>query len=165
MTDTVLKRRPFLLGAGAAGLLATGSSMALAQTRRATGIALPVTGIASTGQQVLGTFTPSAAVVQNGQLFLQGLLQLAGGVTQQVLMPVANAVQSTCTILDLQLGPLDLNLLGLRIQLDQVNLLITAQRGGGLLGDLLCAIAGLLSGGSPLTAIAGLLTQLLRAFG
>jgi hypothetical protein len=53
-----------------------------------------------------------------------------------------------CTILDLTLGPLDLNLLGLMIHLDPVHLLITAQRGGGILGDLLCGLAG----GAPVPA-------------
>jgi hypothetical protein len=51
-------------------------------------------------------------------------------------------VGQICTILDLRLGPLDLNLLGLMIHLDPVHLLITAQRGGGILGDLLCGLAG-----------------------
>ena len=49
---------------------------------------------------------------------------------------------TVCTILDLVLGPLDLNLLGLLVHLDRVRLTITAVRGGGLLGDLLCGIAG-----------------------
>jgi hypothetical protein len=47
-----------------------------------------------------------------------------------------------CTILDLTLGPLDLNLLGLMIHLDVVHLKITAVPGGGILGDLLCSLAG-----------------------
>jgi hypothetical protein len=48
-----------------------------------------------------------------------------------------------CSILHLELGPLDLNLLGLQVHLDQVVLDITADPTGGLLGDLLCALAGL----------------------
>jgi hypothetical protein len=47
-----------------------------------------------------------------------------------------------CPILDLILGPLDLNLLGLLIHLDRVHLTITAERGGGVLGDLFCSLAG-----------------------
>jgi hypothetical protein len=47
-----------------------------------------------------------------------------------------------CPILDLVLGPLDLNLLGLMIHLDRVHLTITARQGGGILGDLLCSLAG-----------------------
>ena len=43
-----------------------------------------------------------------------------------------------CTVLDLTLGPLDLNLLGLMVHLDTVHLLITADSGGGILGSLLC---------------------------
>jgi hypothetical protein len=62
---------------------------------------------------------------------------------------------ATCQILNLTLGPLDLNLLGLMIHLNQVHLVIMAQAGGGLLGDLLCSIANLLNGG-----LSGILNQL-----
>jgi len=47
----------------------------------------------------------------------------------------------TCEVLDLVLGPLNLNLLGLVVQLNRVHLSITAIRGGGLLGDLFCGLA------------------------
>ena len=47
-----------------------------------------------------------------------------------------------CDVLDLILGPLDLNLLGLMVHLDRLRLTITAERGGGLLGDLFCSLAG-----------------------
>jgi len=53
-----------------------------------------------------------------------------------------------CSILDLTLGPLDLNLLGLIVHLDQVHLTITADSEGGILGQLLCGIGGG-GGGSP----------------
>jgi len=45
-----------------------------------------------------------------------------------------------CPILDLTLGPLDLNLLGLLVHLDQVHLTITADSEGGLLGQLLAGL-------------------------
>jgi hypothetical protein len=51
-----------------------------------------------------------------------------------------------CSILDLTLGPLDLNLLGLIVHLDQVHLTITADSEGGILGSLLCPG---IAGGSP----------------
>jgi hypothetical protein len=47
-----------------------------------------------------------------------------------------------CSILDLTLGPLDLNLLGLMVHLDQVHLTITADSEGGILGQLLCGLGG-----------------------
>ena len=44
--------------------------------------------------------------------------------------------------------PLDLDLLGLQVHLDRVVLDIVAQTGAGnLLGNLLCAVTGLLDGG------------------
>jgi len=73
---------------------------------------------------------------------------------------------STCEILNLQLGPLDLNLLGLLVHLDQINLQITAEQApGNLLGNLLCAVAHLLDGGSPLGGLAALLNRILRILG
>jgi|1186.fasta_scaffold139079_1 hypothetical protein len=56
---------------------------------------------------------------------------------------------AVCTVLDLTLGPLDLNLLGLMVHLgggdtgnDPVHLTITADPTKGLLGSLLCSLAG-----------------------
>jgi hypothetical protein len=79
---------------------------------------------------------------------------------------------ATCEILDLTLGPLDLDLLGLVVHLDTVHLNITAESGpGNLLGNLLCAVAGLLDGpttggiGGILNQIVGLLNQILGQLG
>jgi hypothetical protein len=74
---------------------------------------------------------------------------------------MVSAMQTGCEILDLQLGPLDLTLLGLHIFLDEVNLEITAIPGGGLLGDLLCAVNNLLNPLGALSQIANLLNQIL----
>jgi hypothetical protein len=76
-----------------------------------------------------------------------GLDDGVAGFQLQVAPGLAQAGQ-VCTILDLTLGPIDLNLLGLMIHLDRVHLRITAVRGGGILGDLLCGLAG----GSPVPA-------------
>ena len=70
----------------------------------------------------------------------------------------------TCPILHLELGPLDLNLLGLRVQLNQVILDVTAERGpGNLLGNLLCAVAGLLDGVNLGQVLGNLLQNLIDA--
>jgi hypothetical protein len=71
---------------------------------------------------------------------------------------------TACPVLHLELGPLDLNLLGLRVQLNQVVLDITAVPGpGNLLGNLLCAIAGLLNGVDLSGVLGDLLQRLLAA--
>jgi hypothetical protein len=76
-----------------------------------------------------------------------------------VTVPVT--VTGTCQILHLELGPLDLNLLGLMVHLNQVVLDITAQSGpGNLLGNLLCAVAHLLDDNAATTALANLLNQI-----
>ena len=78
----------------------------------------------------------------------------------------AVAEQPACDVLHLVLGPLDLNLLGLRIQLNQVVLDITAVPGAGnLLGNLLCAIVGILDPPGPLGQLVALLNGLLALLG
>jgi hypothetical protein len=77
-------------------------------------------------------------------------------------MPVAALAAQTCPILHLDLGPLDLNLLGLVVHLDEVVLDLSAEAApGNLLGNLLCAVTHLLDGGGALTAIANLLNHIL----
>jgi hypothetical protein len=135
---------------------------------------VPVAGSTADGGTASGALAISRFVVRDGELAAVGTLTatitdaagaVVGTVTQQVTVPVT-VQQSVCTILELTLGPLDLNLLGLRVQLDEVHLLITAERGpGNLLGNLLCAIAGLLDGGGPLNGVVALLNQVLRVLG
>ena len=69
----------------------------------------------------------------------------------------------SCTILTLDLGPLNLDLLGLHVALNEVNLLIEAIPGASaLLGNLLCAIAGLLDPGGFLPGVLGQIATLLN---
>jgi hypothetical protein len=160
------------------GLLATMAvtvSPAAAAKPTAGPITVPVTSSAvagATGLVTNATFTLQRFAVQNGQLVAVGTLtatvtDLAGNVigtiTQTVRLPVN--LTGTCRILELTLGPIDLDLLGLQVHLDQVHLTIDAQSGPGqLLGNLLCAVAGLLDSGSPL-ALNQLVTLLNRILG
>lgn len=152
-------------------LAATGaSSVAIGQGRSPSGISVPVSGVAkATGQEFFGTFSPSNAVAgTDGKAYLQGTLRIAGAGARQVLMPVAlptataglAAAAATCNVLNLVLGPLHLNLLGLEVDLAQVVLNITANPAGGLLGQLLCALAG----GLPLADFLSILNQILDLF-
>jgi hypothetical protein len=57
------------------------------------------------------------------------------------LRATTSAVGPTCNVLDLVLGPLNLNLLGLQVDLNQVHLTATADPTGGVLGALFCGLA------------------------
>lgn len=80
---------------------------------------------------------------------------------------VINAANANvCQILNLTLGPLHLNLLGLVVNLNRVHLRITAVRGpGNLLGNLLCAVAHLLDGAAPAANKASLLNDVVGTLG
>lgn len=82
-------------------------------------------------------------------------------------LPVTNATtKNVCKILNLTLGPLHLNLLGLVVNLNKVHLTITAVRGpGNLLGNLLCAVAHLLDGTAPAAKKAALLNDVAGTLG
>jgi hypothetical protein len=140
------------------------------------GNAIPITGTYAGGKFV-GTFDISRFVVQDGRIFAIGVIKgtltqttgpfaqaaavsQSGTTATNVMMPVA--ASGNCDILHLELGPLDLDLLGLLVHLDRVVLDISAQSGAGnLLGNLLCAITNLLNGPSLGQQLANLLNQLL----
>jgi len=138
-------------------------------------LTLTVSGTASDGSNVTGTLTVHKFASQNGKLVALGTLVAAvtdptSGTVQNVatavVVPVAT-VDPSCNILSLTLGPLHLNLLGLVVDLNQVNLTITGQTGSGnLLGNLLCSVANLLNGpglSGALQQIVNLLNQILGA--
>lgn len=136
---------------------------------------IPVTGTTADGGTFAGSVQPTQFVAQGREVLLKGLVSgtmknSSGGTTgtvsdAPVTMPVALPT-ATCPILHLTLGPLDLNLLGLKVHLDRVVLDLTAISGpGNLLGNLLCAIAGLLDGTGTLAQLNQLLAQLNQLLG
>jgi hypothetical protein len=102
--------------------------------------------------------------IQNGQLVASGTATaIVRGKTNTVpfTAPVTLSLATNqtntagCPILDLALGPINLDLLGLVVETSPICLEITAIPGGGLLGDLLCGVANLLNGGLNLDQILG----------
>lgn len=133
------------------------------------GVTVPVTGTTSKGGKFTGNFAISRFQVAGDQIVAVGTLtgtvqngvgNVIGTVLKTIRMIVAIKAAS-CDILHLELGPLDLDLLGLVVHLDKVVLDIDADPTGGLLGALLCAVANLLDTGGPLADIVGLLNQIL----
>ncbi|HEX7315807.1 MAG TPA: hypothetical protein VF297_17965 [Pyrinomonadaceae bacterium] len=133
------------------------------------GVTVPVTGTTGKGGKFTGNFAISQFQVVNNQIVAVGTLtgtvqngvgNVIGTVLKTIQMIVAIKA-ATCDILHLELGPLDLDLLGLQVHLNQIVLDIDADPTGGLLGALLCAVANLLDVGGPLAEIVGLLNQIL----
>jgi hypothetical protein len=58
------------------------------------------------------------------------------------IQATASQAAPTCSVLELTLGPLHLELLGLVVDLNKVHLVITANAAGGVLGRLFCGLAG-----------------------
>jgi hypothetical protein len=111
---------------------------------------LPVQSIGSSAASATTAATTTSGAVTTAAL------------TSSAVAPAALPA-GACQILNLVLGPLHLDLLGLVIDLNQVILNIIAQSGAGnLLGNLLCAVAGLLDG-SPLSGLLGQLSTLLNS--
>ena len=139
----------FAVSLGAAGT-ASAQDTAVPMTKKVT-----MTG-SNKGKDFKGTYTIQRFETRGGELYavgkLTGKLKNRKVSRRNVAIPAAltgsndaSTSQAACDILHLTLGPLDLNLLGLRVQLNQVQLDITAVPGAGnLLGNLLCAITGLL---------------------
>jgi hypothetical protein len=139
---------------------------------------VPITGVAKNGKKFTGTYGIYRFTVKDGKVWSVGTLngRLKGRHVNRanVMMPAsltgdstAAQAAATCPILHLVLGPIDLNLLGLRVKLgggaasDQPIVLdVTAQQGGGLLGDLLCGLSNALNGTGVLSQLATQLQQL-----
>ncbi len=145
---------------------------------------VPVTGRATNGTKFTGHFNVSQFVTRAGKTYALGTLtgKIGNRTVKRpnVAIPVSMAAAGTtgassshqvtppgtCPVLNLVLGPLHLNLLGLHVDLNQVVLNITAVSGpGNLLGNLLCSVANLLNQPAlptqQLTGLLNILNQLL----
>jgi hypothetical protein len=91
-----------------------------------------------------------------GRLFCQLASAKSGGkrplrFTSYLNGRVTTSAAGTCKVLDLIVGPLNLQLLGLVVDLNQVHLSVTATRGQGALGDLFCQLADQNTSGTTTT--------------
>jgi hypothetical protein len=151
-------------------------------TTPAGSLTAPITGTTADEDAVTGTFTPLKFTKKNGKVFVRGVVDgVITDATSQTTRTFtvlrttrvisingtpatarsARTAMAECEVLDLVLAPLRLDLLGLVVNLDRVDLNITAVSGpGNLLGNLLCSVVGLLDGG--LQGLLGRLVNLLN---
>lgn len=141
---------------------------------------LAVSSVTENGQAVEGVFTITQFVEENGQIVAHGsfkgkvdgkpsktddafapvtgmsMTDPTGG--QMSIAAVDPVDPGECNVLYLELGPLTLNLLGLEVELPNPLIInIDADPSGGLLGQLLCSLAGGPTGGGLLDILNGLL--------
>jgi hypothetical protein len=181
-------RQRIIGGATVAAITAAFTVAAMSNVRaepKAKGGALvvPFSTFANMGTTpVTGTLTITRFVADADKLYALGTIAATvadgGGIrtgVTTVAVPVNNIsggsagraaiaqAAASCGILHLDLGPLNLNLLGLVVDLAPVTLDITAESGpGNLLGNLLCAVTGLLDPGGLVSQLLGQVTNLLN---
>src|SRR3954466_3390591 len=139
-------------------------------------------GKAFKGKQFTGTYTIDKFVSSGGKLYTVGTMKgkagskkikksgvrlpaavannAAAGSSQAKASQVPTPVPplpagNACSILSLNLGPINLNVLGLVIRTNEIQLRIDAVQGpGNLLGNLLCGLTGLLNPATGGTGVA-----------
>jgi hypothetical protein len=175
-----------LLSAGmlltAGGLVSTLPGVAGAAPKKRTGLlAEGVAGTWASASNATGELTADVLITkfavdsETRTLKVHGLISKVGGnapnftnrpfvatgvLSEQGAIAGRVAALVECNILELDIGAIHLDLLGLVIDLAPIHLDIVADPSGGLLGQLLCAIANLLNGTGPLTGLRALLQQI-----
>jgi hypothetical protein len=155
------------------------ASIAAPPDRTTAGFDFPINAASDAAGTFTGNLHINSFAVRDGALVASGIVTgtrvdengVVTAIVRTVSLPVntgsastraAAAPAASCGILHLELGPLDLDLLGLVVHLDRVVLDLSAVPGAGnLLGNLLCSLTNLLNGGGALTQIADLLNQIL----
>ena len=152
LAGTTSRRQAFkLLGGGLAGGALASVGFAAVNTavaqRPVTGTA---TGVLDSGL-ALGEVTGLAAELVGNAIRITGTSEEQGPFSA-LLNVAGSAARSECDILFL-------DLLGLEVTI------VAVPGAGNLLGNLLCAVAGLLDNGGPLQGIVGLLNNIFRSIG
>jgi hypothetical protein len=147
---------------------------------------VPITGATKSGKQFKGTFGIQRFITAGNKAYAVGTLTgklgnkhvTKTGVRLPASLTGASSGSSSssaraaasCPILNLVLGPIHLNLLGLVVDLGgnggttPITLNITAVSGAGnLLGNLLCGVSNLLNSGGTLSALQGDVSALTAA--
>lgn len=157
-----MKARLGLLAMAVCAVVALAPATATAQDPGLTQV-VPVTGKSKSGKQFNGTYAINRFTTSGGRLVSVGTLKgrlgnrrvtergvrmpatLSSGVASVAAQPPLPPIPGACEILNLRLGPINLDLLGLVVRTNRIQVRIDAVPGpGNLLGNLLCAITGLL---------------------
>lgn len=170
-----MKIRLFAFGMLLAMVSLVGMSVAIpSQAHAASGKhtgSITATGVSGTYSTTSGTTSFTDGVVKvthlaydaaTGQLLASGTVSSSSAGFSAPFRNDPVADPASCPILNLTLGPLNLNLLGLVVSIpNPIVVNVTAVPGpGNLLGNLLCAVANLLNNNGGLAGLTNLLSQI-----
>lgn len=157
--------------------LGNGTSVALPPTDKGPAVE-PVSGLAADGALLTGYFKPNHfAVDQNGNLSaigsLTGTVSRSGAmqsrVDQQITLPVdRQPTAGGCRMVDVAVGPEDLNVAGESMHMDEAMVNISTAQGPGSRLEVPMCTAGELMKGPPAQtnpALAAVLNQMLALLG
>jgi len=130
-----------------------GSGIKITKVSDLTGVQIGNGKLTATGGKVEGTLA--------GLPFTTNITNFALQLVPPAVPPAPPA--PGCSVLDLELAPIDIDLLGLHVDTSAICLNITALPNGGILGNLLCDLAGGLNLGDILADLPGLLNEVLGA--
>lgn len=127
---------------------------------------LRITRFAAVGNSLFATGLLSGTLVDDIGHLSSTIKSVSIPVPLPLLGSSAPGVKTAgvCSVLNLATGPIDLNVLGLQLHLNEVALDLSADN-GSLLGALICTITGLLGGAGSAAEIATNLNQLLSTMG
>jgi hypothetical protein len=125
-----------------AGSTATAKAQVVTASKGKVGVKYTIKKFVRRGNRLVayGAATPRY-ISTSGAVTKGRATAFKAAVTIRTRRLAAQPTGTVCPVLDLVLGPLDLNLLGALVHLDQVHLTITADPNGGLLGNLLCNLS------------------------
>jgi hypothetical protein len=158
-----MKARMGVLAIAICAIVALAPATASAQAPAGLTQVVPVSGQTKNGKQFNGRYAIDRFATSSGRLVSVGTLRgrldgrrvakrgvrmpaaVTSGATSAAAQPPVPPIPGACQILNLRLGPINLNLLGLVVRTNRIQVRIDAVPGpGNLLGNLLCAITGLL---------------------
>jgi hypothetical protein len=145
--------------------LKKGDRAALLTNVPVTGVADDIRTTAVEAAPFSGTLTVTEFKYENGQLFVRGIVNGVDDFdwTEAELTRQGPTTAPVCDILTLRIGRIFLDLLGLQVDIAPIAIDIRGVTGpGNLLGNLLCALAGLLDPPGPLAAILDLIDRINR---
>jgi hypothetical protein len=169
LSAPVLSMRTIVLFIGMLALLvATIAFPSAAGAQTTSRVVIPVTGELEDGSSFTGRIINPDVIYREATdtLRISGILAYKNDAGETVRQEFNTGIRvhqdpDNCRILILNIGRIHLDLLGLVVDIDPIRIDITAVPGpGNLLGNLLCAVAGLLD---PNSALADFLDDLLGA--